>query len=56
MKNKIGWPEALKAVVYYLVIGWVLSSIASCTARAIEAGKQIGQPRHIHAVGEKYER
>lgn len=37
MKNKIGWPEALKAIVKALVIGWIIYSIASCTSKSIKA-------------------
>jgi hypothetical protein len=37
MKKKIGWPEALKDIVEALVIGWIIFSIASCTAKCIKA-------------------
>jgi hypothetical protein len=36
-KKRTTWPEALVTIVGYLVLGWIVFSVASCTANGIRA-------------------
>ncbi len=36
-KRSINWPEAIRDIVVWIALGWIVFSIASCTAKEQQA-------------------
>jgi hypothetical protein len=33
----MNWPEATRNIIFWIVLGWIVCSIASCTAKSQQA-------------------